>query len=102
METSDRDLGVTLSPVKHAERLARLDRRSNAGWMAWPVPLCEAVRFKQAFGAAFKLVTLGIRPAGSEAGDQRRIMTPGIIRRRRLYGDWPPGYAPQIRKRWRY
>ncbi|VFS82071.1 Orotidine 5'-phosphate decarboxylase [Salmonella enterica subsp. enterica] len=36
----------------------------------------EAVRFKQAFGAAFKLVTPGIRPAGSEAGDQRRIMTP--------------------------
>lgn len=26
--------------------------------------------------AAFKLVTPGIRPEGSEAGDQRRIMTP--------------------------
>lgn len=25
---------------------------------------------------AFKLVTPGIRPEGSEAGDQRRIMTP--------------------------
>ncbi len=36
----------------------------------------EAVRFKQAFGGAFKLGTPGIRPAGSEAGDQRRIMTP--------------------------
>lgn len=36
----------------------------------------EAVRFKQVFGQAFKLVTPGIRPQGSEAGDQRRIMTP--------------------------
>ena len=36
----------------------------------------EAARFKQAFGQAFKLVTPGIRPEGSEAGDQRRIMTP--------------------------
>lgn len=36
----------------------------------------EAVRFKQVFGQEFKLVTPGIRPQGSEAGDQRRIMTP--------------------------
>ena len=49
MEASDlTDLGVTLSPV----------------------------RFKQVFGQEFKLVTPGIRPQGSEAGDQRRIMTP--------------------------
>lgn len=36
----------------------------------------EAVRFKSALGQDFKLVTPGIRPAGSEVGDQRRIMTP--------------------------
>ncbi len=36
----------------------------------------EAVRFKQALGQEFALVTPGIRPAGSDAGDQRRIMTP--------------------------
>lgn len=36
----------------------------------------EAVRFKQVFGQEFKLVTPGIRPQGSDAGDQRRIMTP--------------------------
>lgn len=34
------------------------------------------MRFKQAFGRDFKLVTPGIRPQGSDAGDQRRIMTP--------------------------
>ena len=36
----------------------------------------EATRFKSALGQAFKLVTPGIRPAGSKADDQRRIMTP--------------------------
>jgi orotidine-5'-phosphate decarboxylase len=36
----------------------------------------EAVRFKSELGQAFKLVTPGIRPSGSDAGDQRRIMTP--------------------------
>ena len=60
MEASDlADLGVTLSPADYAERSAQ-----------------EAVRFKQVFGQEFKLVTPGIRPQGSEAGDQRRIMTP--------------------------
>lgn len=36
----------------------------------------EAVRLKQVCGEDFKLVTPGIRPEGSDAGDQRRIMTP--------------------------
>ncbi|EAW0863338.1 orotidine-5'-phosphate decarboxylase [Salmonella enterica] len=75
METSDlRDLGVTLSPAEHAERLARLTQQCGLDGVVCSAQ--EAVRFKQAFGVAFKLVTPGIRPAGSEAGDQRRIMTP--------------------------
>lgn len=75
METSDlHDLGVTLSPAEHAERLARLTQQCGLDGVVCSAQ--EAVRFKQVFGAAFKLVTPGIRPAGSEAGDQRRIMTP--------------------------
>ncbi|EAA1750358.1 orotidine-5'-phosphate decarboxylase [Salmonella enterica] len=75
METSDlRDLGVTLSPAEHAERLARLTQQCGLDGVVCSAQ--EAVRFKQVFGVAFKLVTPGIRPAGSEAGDQRRIMTP--------------------------
>ena len=31
---------------------------------------------KQACGSAFELVTPGIRPEGSDAGDQRRVLTP--------------------------
>ncbi|EEG5130311.1 orotidine-5'-phosphate decarboxylase [Salmonella enterica] len=75
METSDlHDLGVTLSPAEHAERLARLTQQCGLDGVVCSAQ--EAVRFKQVFGTAFKLVTPGIRPAGSEAGDQRRIMTP--------------------------
>ena len=36
----------------------------------------EASLLKTEIGREFKLVTPGIRPAGSEVGDQRRIMTP--------------------------
>lgn len=75
MEASDlADLGVTLSPADYAERLARLTQ--NCGLDGVVCSAQEAVRFKQALGQAFKLVTPGIRPEGSEAGDQRRIMTP--------------------------
>src|SRR5690606_18780911 len=36
----------------------------------------EAKMLKQELGVDFKLVTPGIRPASTEAGDQRRILTP--------------------------
>lgn len=75
MEASDLlDLGVTLSPAQYAEKLARLTRQCGLDGVVCSAQ--EAVHFKQTLGQAFKLVTPGIRPAGSEAGDQRRIMTP--------------------------
>lgn len=75
MEASDLvDIGITLSPADHAERLARLTR--DCGLDGVVCSAQEAARFKSALGADFKLVTPGIRPTGSEAGDQRRIMTP--------------------------
>lgn len=75
MEASDlHDLGINNSPAEHAERLARLTQ--NCGLDGVVCSAQEAVRFKSALGQAFKLVTPGIRPQGSEAGDQRRIMTP--------------------------
>jgi len=36
----------------------------------------EAKALKAELGENFKLVTPGIRPEGSDAGDQKRIMTP--------------------------
>lgn len=75
MEASDLAvLGVTLSPADYAERLAALTQKCGLDGVVCSAQ--EAVRFKQVFGQEFKLVTPGIRPQGSEAGDQRRIMTP--------------------------
>ncbi|ROP62333.1 orotidine-5'-phosphate decarboxylase [Enterobacter sp. BIGb0383] len=75
MEASDLlDLGVTLSPAQYAEKLARLTQQCGLDGVVCSAQ--EAVHFKQTLGQAFKLVTPGIRPAGSDAGDQRRIMTP--------------------------
>ncbi|MBN3064746.1 orotidine-5'-phosphate decarboxylase [Pectobacterium aquaticum] len=69
-----RGLGITVSPVEQAERLAVLTH--NCGLDGVVCSAHEAQRLKQVCGQAFKLVTPGIRPAGSDVGDQRRIMTP--------------------------
>ncbi|WLI77497.1 orotidine-5'-phosphate decarboxylase [Kosakonia sp. H02] len=75
MEASDlQDLGITATPAEHAERLARLTQQCGLDGVVCSAQ--EAVRFKKELGTAFKLVTPGIRPQGSDAGDQRRIMTP--------------------------
>ena len=68
------DLGIELSPADYAERLARLTR--DCGLDGVVCSAQEATRFKSALGQAFKLVTPGIRPAGSKTDDQRRVMTP--------------------------
>ncbi|MFH8134638.1 orotidine-5'-phosphate decarboxylase [Pantoea osteomyelitidis] len=67
-------LGITLTPAEQAERLARLTH--DCGLDGVVCSAQEAAHFKQLLGQNFALVTPGIRPAGSDAGDQRRIMTP--------------------------
>ncbi|HBR9415292.1 TPA: orotidine-5'-phosphate decarboxylase [Klebsiella pneumoniae] len=75
MESSDlQDLGITLSPADYAAKLAALTQRCGLDGVVCSAQ--EAVRFKHELGQAFKLVTPGIRTQGSDAGDQRRIMTP--------------------------
>ena len=75
MEAADlHDLGITATPAEHAARLARLTQQCGLDGVVCSAH--EATALKQQHGSAFKLVTPGIRPAGSEAGDQRRIMTP--------------------------
>ncbi|AOR58352.1 orotidine-5'-phosphate decarboxylase [Pectobacterium parmentieri] len=69
-----RGLGITVSPAEQAERLAVLTY--NSGLDGVVCSAHEAQRLKQVCGQSFKLVTPGIRPAGSDVGDQRRIMTP--------------------------
>ncbi|MCV5648431.1 orotidine 5'-phosphate decarboxylase, partial [Escherichia coli] len=48
----------------------------NAGLDGVVCSAQESSLLKSELGQEFKLVTPGIRPAGSEQGDQRRIMTP--------------------------
>ncbi|SUI87582.1 Orotidine 5'-phosphate decarboxylase [Serratia quinivorans] len=67
-------IGIDLSPAEQAERLARLSR--DCGLDGVVCSAHEAERLKAACGQQFQLVTPGIRPEGSDAGDQRRIMTP--------------------------
>jgi len=75
MESSDlADLGVMSTPADYAAKLARLTQQCGLDGVVCSAQ--EAVRFKQELGQSFKLITPGIRPAGSDAGDQRRIMTP--------------------------
>lgn len=67
-------IGLQGSPVENAVRLARLVKDSGLrGVVASPL---EIRSIREACGADFVILTPGIRPAGSDAGDQRRTMTP--------------------------
>lgn len=66
--------GIDISPAEQAERLARLTNECGLDGVVCSAQ--EASRLKIVCGEQFKLVTPGIRPAGSAAGDQRRVMTP--------------------------
>lgn len=75
MDESDlMGVGINASPAAHAERLALLTKQCGLDGVVCSAH--EAQRLKQLCGTDFKLVTPGIRPTGSDVGDQRRIMTP--------------------------
>lgn len=61
-------------PVDNAVRLALLAKESGLrGVVASPL---EIGRIREACGEDFVILTPGIRPTGSDIGDQRRTMTP--------------------------
>lgn len=67
-------IGVKAGPDEQVERLAGLAKQVGVdGVVCSPR---EALRLRAAFGLGFLLCTPGIRPAGSEAGDQARAETP--------------------------
>ncbi|MBD1576728.1 orotidine-5'-phosphate decarboxylase [Vibrio sp. S11_S32] len=75
MEQSDlAGIGLDVEPQTQVQRLAMLTK--NSGLDGVVCSAHESSLLKQALGNEFKLITPGIRPAGSAAGDQRRIMTP--------------------------
>ncbi|KGQ40969.1 orotidine-5'-phosphate decarboxylase [Gallibacterium anatis] len=75
MEEADLlQIGVNTSPEEHVIRLARLSQRAGLDGVVCSPQEVEILR--QRCGNEFKLVTPGIRPEGSQLGDQRRVMTP--------------------------
>lgn len=75
MEQEDlAQMGVNISPAEQVVRLATLTQKSGLDGVVCSSQ--EAAMLKETLGESFLLITPGIRPAGSAAGDQRRIMTP--------------------------
>jgi len=68
------EIGLSGSPEDNVLRLAALTQ--EAGLDGVVCSSREVTSLRQDLGEAFTLVTPGIRPAGSEVGDQKRIMTP--------------------------
>ncbi|HEX5866004.1 MAG TPA: orotidine-5'-phosphate decarboxylase [Casimicrobiaceae bacterium] len=68
------EVGFAETPEKIALRLALL--AADCGLDGAVCSAVEAPALRRALGAGFKLVTPGIRPAGSETDDQSRIVTP--------------------------
>ncbi|HYP66966.1 MAG TPA: orotidine-5'-phosphate decarboxylase [Thiobacillaceae bacterium] len=69
-----RECGVEASAAEQVMRLAGLAKSCNLDGVVCSAQ--EAAALRAAMGRAFALITPGIRPAGSETGDQTRIMTP--------------------------
>ncbi|OHY53656.1 orotidine-5'-phosphate decarboxylase [Shewanella algae] len=67
-------IGVAGSAEDQVRRLARLTQKAGLDGVVCSAR--ESSMLKAELGTDFKLVTPGIRPAGSDAGDQKRIMTP--------------------------
>ncbi|WP_419208590.1 orotidine-5'-phosphate decarboxylase [Photobacterium leiognathi subsp. mandapamensis] len=75
MEASDlAGIGIKQEPQQQVLNLASLAKNSGLDGVVCSAQ--EASILKGNLGQNFKLVTPGIRPVGSEAGDQRRVMTP--------------------------
>ncbi|WP_274004523.1 orotidine-5'-phosphate decarboxylase [Vibrio parahaemolyticus] len=75
MEQSDlAGIGLNVEPQEQVIRLATLTKNSGLDGVVCSAQ--ESSLLKNELGKEFKLITPGIRPAGSDQGDQRRIMTP--------------------------
>ncbi len=77
-EADLRDIGIDVSPREQVLRLAQLTRDCGVDGVVCSAQ--EASMLRDACGPDFCLVTPGIRPAGSDAGDQTRVVTPADAR----------------------
>jgi len=75
MDESDLEaVGLAGSPLDNVLRLAQLAQQSGLDGVvgSWR----ETPTLRAQLDADFRLITPGIRPAGSQSDDQRRVMTP--------------------------
>lgn len=70
--------GITAEPAVQVQHLAQLTADSGLDGVVCSAQ--EAALLRQRLGNDFLLVTPGIRPAGSDQGDQSRVMTPAQAR----------------------
>lgn len=73
------EIGLAVEPEEQVRRLARLSRESGLDGVVCSAR--EAAMLREFCGPDFKLVTPGIRPAGSAGDDQRRVVTPADAQR---------------------
>ena len=69
-----KDIGLDIEPNEHVKRLAQLTKNSGLDGVVCSAQ--EAKMLRETLGQDFALVTPGIRPEGSNADDQKRIVTP--------------------------
>ncbi|MCL6417012.1 orotidine-5'-phosphate decarboxylase [Aestuariirhabdus sp. Z084] len=75
MEQEDlADIGLDRNPLEQVSRLARLTKDSGLDGVVCSAQ--EVSMLREQLGKDFSLITPGIRPANTERGDQRRILTP--------------------------
>ncbi len=68
------ELGLDATPAEQVQRLARLAHQSG---MAGVICSPQEIRLiRGEIPRSFKIVTPGVRPAGAEKGDQKRVKTP--------------------------
>lgn len=67
-------LGINKTPQEQVLYLAQLAHEAGLDGVVCSAK--EASILKEQIGENFKLITPGIRPEGSDAGDQKRVMTP--------------------------
>jgi orotidine-5'-phosphate decarboxylase len=105
MDESDlRTVGLSGTPEDNVIRLATLAHQCGLDGVVCSSR--ETAELRARFGPGFRLVTPGIRPSGSQADDQRRVMTPVdavgngssylVIGRPVTQADDPPGVLRTI------
>lgn len=68
------EIGVAGTALSQVLRLGALARSAGCGGLVASAK--EAAELRRELGEGFAIVTPGVRPAGSSAGDQARVLTP--------------------------